>query len=120
MTTANRVEGRWTEMSVEQGGQTFPALRPGADFEVPDLSGYVGTWYSPELDAHYRMTMEEDALRLHMPNGNTLPVVSAGERGLRAPLGMLAPVREDGEITALILDAGRVQGIRFERIDEGN
>lgn len=120
MTASAMVDGEWTKMTVQQGDLTFTATRIGVEVATPDLSPWVGSYYSDELDIVYRIFLENGVLRLRVGDVSTWPTIRSGDDALRVPPGTLEAVRENGEITALVLDAGRVQGIRFERTDDGN
>jgi N-acyl-D-amino-acid deacylase len=99
-----------------QAGATggAPASPPAAvTLSAAQRAGFAGLYYSPEVEATYRIVAEGDELRLHRRNSPpaTLTPVSATE--LRA--GALQLRFGEGARDGFALDIGRVRNIRFER-----
>jgi CubicO group peptidase (beta-lactamase class C family) len=77
----------------------------------------VGSYYSEELDAMYRVTWAGGRLLLTVPRSSTMPLAPTGSDAFRA--GSLTVRFErtasGAPATALSVDAGRVRNIRFRR-----
>lgn len=94
--------------------QSNPAQRP--EPTATSLEEFAGSYYSEELDATYRLSVEEGKLQLRIR---------------KALLGSLSPQLKDefllrgmrfvfsrdahGKAAGFVLNAGRVRGVRFER-----
>jgi hypothetical protein len=89
-----------------------------------DLAAYTGTYYSPELEAVYRVVRRGDTLLLrHVRHGDValLPVDARTFSGPRWPFGRVVFQRDDGgAVTAFLLTGSRVRDLRFERLPEGS
>jgi CubicO group peptidase (beta-lactamase class C family) len=85
---------------------------------IGDPDAYVGRYESPELDAVYRIEARDDALRLVVGNRLDGELEPAGEGVFeRGSLQLRFDAAVDGSAPGFVLDAGRVRGIRFERVD---
>ena len=88
------------------------------DLEIPNRARYAGSFYSPELDATYRI-VEEDAAGLTLQVGRRDPVALAAESDGRLMIedGGIFHFSElvDGRYEVMIVDAGRVRNLRFTR-----
>ena len=109
-------------------------MEPGRESEEPGRGGrepvdtldagpgqlrpYVGDYYSDVLDATYRVRRQGDALRLVVGNWLDGPMAMV-ERDTfrRGPLTLRFNRSTDGRVTGFEVDAGRVRGIGFERVD---
>ena len=103
----------------EAADEDAPEAPP--DHDIPNRARYAGSFYSPELDATYRI-MEEDAAGLTLHVGRRDPVTLAVESdGLLAIEGgriFRFSGRVDGRYEAMMVDAGRVKNLRFARTQE--
>ena len=103
----------------ETADEDAPEAPP--DHDIPNRARYAGSFYSPELDATYRI-MEEDAAGLTLHVGRRDPVTLAVESdGLLAIEGgriFRFSGRVDGRYEAMMVDAGRVKNLRFARTQE--
>jgi CubicO group peptidase (beta-lactamase class C family) len=96
-----------------------PPPQPPPRTPVPRelAAALAGVFYSPELDATYRIVAGTDATTLEA--GSNAPVVlslTAPDRLSAPAVPELAPVRDGaGRITGLTLNAGRVREISFTR-----
>jgi CubicO group peptidase (beta-lactamase class C family) len=106
----------------EQGGVTtvtgqenrYSRLERAAP-SVTELEAYVGRYWSPEIDAVYEVTLDEDDLMLHQPGRDPITLIPlTADEFQGAGLGITF-LREGGNLTGLSVDAGRVRGIVFER-----
>ncbi len=111
-------DGKYHHMDVTQGPQTFAAER--VDPAGPtDWSLVVGRYYSRELDTTWTIeTYDVDGgvggARLVLQNGMR-PLNPVGPDRFVAPGAQLEVEREGGRVVAFTVDAGRAQGMRFER-----
>ena len=90
------------------------------DLDIPNRTRYAGSFYSPELDTTYRIVEEGDAgLTLHVGRLDPAPLMAesegvlTGERGMSFRFSGLA----DDRYQAMMVDAGRVQNLRFARVE---
>ena len=83
---------------------------------ISDLSPYVGTYYSPELDVDYHFVEVDGALIVRAGAGIDELVASVAGDTLRARSWTFRFTRAGGEVTGFELDAGRVVHVRFERV----
>ena len=90
------------------------------DHDIPNRARYAGSFYSPELDATYRI-VEEDAAGLTLQVGRRDPVALAAEADglLTIEGGRIFRFSElvDGRYEAMMVDAGRVKNLRFARTE---
>jgi CubicO group peptidase (beta-lactamase class C family) len=95
--------------------ETTPAA--AGTMDATTLATLAGTYYSPELDVSYRFLAREG--RLVFGGNKTLPATPLEPIGLQR--FRAAAEGSDLQFTfadgGVILDAGRVSGIRFERVD---
>ena len=93
-----------------------------ADYSVSVLKEYTGTYYSPELDTDYRLSiMEEDLVASHLRTGDVTLTGSKGERfsGNRWYMSEVIFQRnDDGEVNGFLMSSGRVRNLKFVRIQE--
>ena len=90
------------------------------DLDISNRARYAGSFYSPELDTTYRIVEEGDAgLTLHVGRLDPAPLMAesdgvlTGERGMSFRFSGLA----DDRYQAMMVDAGRVQNLRFARVE---
>ncbi len=79
------------------------------------LAAYAGAYYCDELDATYRIRLEEDRLRLHVGNflDGTLEATAAGVFTSRR-----LTLRFAEDAGGFLLDAGRVKNLRCTRAND--
>ena len=108
-----------TEGEAEEEREDAPEVPP--DHDIPNRARYAGSFYSPELDATYRI-MEEGAAGLTLQVGRRDPVALAAESDGQLTIeggrifrfsGLIA-----GRYEAMIVDAGRVRNLRFTRTED--
>ena len=111
------------------GDRMTPATDAPADRPAPPradtlpvspraAAAFEGVFYSDELDARYRVIADGAELRLAVGNWLDGPLARIGEDVFRRGGLTLRFEREAGRVDGFLLDAGRVRGIRFRRIDE--
>jgi hypothetical protein len=76
----------------------------------------VGTYYSRELDATYRIVREGDTLVLDMNGVSTVPVTGGPEGTVRAEWLTLTYHMEGPTVGAFQAGSGRAGGIEFRRV----
>ena len=83
----------------------------------PSLAGLVGDYYSRELDVTYHVALRRDDFVLSARHKPAEPLLPAGPDSFRAGDMTLHFERSgpEGSAGALVLDAGRVRNVRFER-----
>ncbi len=99
-------------------GDDAPDAPP--DREIPNRSRYAGSFYSPELDATYRIDEEGSAgLTLHVGPRDPIPLVAEADGQLTTEDGPTLRFSGlvGGQYEAMIVDAGRVGNLRFTRTD---
>ena len=105
------------ETAEEDPGEEGAPPEP-PDLEIPNRARYAGSFYSPELDATYRI-METDAAGLTLQVGRRDPVALLAESDGRLTIEDGAILHfstlVNGRYEALIVDAGRVRNLRFAR-----
>jgi hypothetical protein len=84
-----------------------------------DLAPFAGTYYSPELEATYVLSVENGAVvvrRRRAPRTELTPTTtdSFSARGLQFHF-----TRDRKRITGFTVDAGRTKNLRFDRAAEG-
>lgn len=80
-----------------------------------DLAAFAGDYYSPELDATYRVASDGRQLTLKRPITPVTPLEPTGPDTFKAGMLTLHFVRDGGAPRAFTVEAGRVTNIRFER-----
>lgn len=116
------------ETAVGVGGVAAGAVEAAADEVEPAVltpataAAFAGRYHSVELDADYLIEADGDRLTLQRGRGDPIslqPTVE-GEFTLNGEVLTFEP-RDDAGAAAsgFTIDAGRVRGIRFERVEEG-
>jgi hypothetical protein len=107
----------------ELGTATISERSRGPGDGQPPLPGvtlalYAGAYHSTELDAIFKMKVENGSLMLHMNWDPPRKLEPSAHDEFRTQGGMsLAFRRDSGRVTGFDLSAGRVRNVRFERID---
>lgn len=95
---------------------------PVEDFSGEDLAVYTGAYYSPELDAMYRLRIQGGALVAEPPRQPAIelfPLDSDRFGGSSWGLSTLVFSRNTaGEVDGFRATGGRVRNLRFERVSE--
>jgi CubicO group peptidase (beta-lactamase class C family) len=86
-----------------------------------DLRAYVGTYYSPDAETTYLISVEGGALEVWQRPGDTHALRPAYEDAFRMGRGGMVRFRRDsaGQVTGLSLSLERVYDMRFERVGSG-
>ncbi|MCK1359374.1 serine hydrolase [Bradyrhizobium sp. 199] len=104
---------------LHQNGANLPLKRititkPAAD----RLKAYEGHYYSAELGVIYDVFVQKTVLMVHYPRGALdLRAVGADAFTTGFPIGNLKfACTDDGKCNTLLIDAGRVKQLRFDKI----
>lgn len=114
-------------------GNSFPQPRPettitgsdgardgGPQMSAASMNGrpsdYAGVYYSDEIDATFTVSVQDSALRLWRDaETESAPLQGSSGDAFRSRGMTIRFERVDGRVVALVVDAGRVRDIRFER-----
>ena len=81
------------------------------------LRAYAGSFYSPELDVTYELTVVDGVLAAATGPGGSVILRPAQENSFRLQGATLRFQRDvDGVVQGFRLDAGRVRNLRFQRV----
>lgn len=87
----------------------------------PVLQTYTGTYYCPELDYSYRITLKDHKLMIGSAKYSETPISLMGDDNLTNDfwwMSRLKIVRDArGKITGFDVDAGRVRHVRFKKVE---
>lgn len=112
-------DGRCEAITAHVNGQHLPAKR----FEKVTLNAkqaeeYVGEFYSAELGVIYTVFRSDARLTIRHPRGEVeLRSVTGEEFEAARPLGKVTFTRESGRVTGFQIDTGRIQRLRFGRVE---
>lgn len=111
--------GKISRGVLEQGGMVFQLTRL-SDFTPTDemKQRIVGSYYSPELNAIYRVELQDGKLMMFGPDGGE-PAEMNMESEKKLTLGMITMnlhYTDSGEIDGATIDAGRVMKLRMQKI----
>jgi CubicO group peptidase (beta-lactamase class C family) len=88
-----------------------------------ELTDYVGNYYSPELEAVYRLALAGDTLVARHVRHGDIPLVATGQdvfAGGRWFFARLTFTRDDrGRVDGFRATGSRVRDLRFERLPDG-
>lgn len=106
------------EREVRGGRRSESEAAEAPEYSVAEFAAFAGTYYSEELAANYRIYLEEGELRLQRGRGGSVPIRPTGTDEFEVEGARVTFERDgDGRPERFVLDAGRVRGIRFVRID---
>lgn len=90
------------------------------DLDIPNRTRYAGAFYSPELDTTYRIVEDGDAgLTLHVGQLDPTALMAESEGVLTSERGWTLRFSQlaDTRYQAMMVDAGRVQNLRFAQTE---
>jgi CubicO group peptidase (beta-lactamase class C family) len=104
---------------IEAGSNRAPAA-PGPPQPLTltreQLAEYTGAYYSEELDATYRLVLEDGKLSIKLRNASRGSLSSQAKDEFRLPGATFSFARNDQrQITGFALNGGRSKGIQFVR-----
>jgi CubicO group peptidase (beta-lactamase class C family) len=82
-----------------------------------ELDAYVGTYVSDEGLADMRVSREDDALRIHIMEGSPRRLHPLMADHFEFDLGSVAFERSGRHVSGLVIDMGRLSGLRFTKGD---
>jgi hypothetical protein len=95
---------------------TYEEVVPPAISAV-DLAPYVGSYESPELDVRYEAVLENGQLTLLFPPGAPVRLSPLYKDGFIAGGRTVRFIRDaNGRVTMFRIYAGRVRGLRFDKV----
>lgn len=100
----------------EEAGDADAPRPPG--YAPAELSEFAGVYDSPEVDVRMRVVVEGGELLLERPGGQRSLEAVAADRFGAGPWTLRFQRDGSGRVTAFLLDAGRANGIVFERVEE--
>lgn len=80
-----------------------------------ELAAFTGTYFSEELQATFRFTVEEGALTMHRRSAEPTPLRPLARDEFTAGPSLRFVRDASGAVTGFTLDAGRVRNLRFVR-----
>jgi len=92
--------------------------RPAESFALPEaqLKEFTGNYYSSELDTTYKFMIGEEKLFLKLKSNSSYVLTPRAQDNFGFQGGSLVFQRNSkGQLVGLILDGGRVKGLRFEK-----
>ena len=112
------------DLAPERGRLTMGSAGAGEVLErvtpwTPDagaLAAFAGSYRSDELEALYRIVMQDGGLRLERLKSAPQTLEPLVADTFRAPLGIVRFTRDPGGgIAGFVIEAGRVRGLKFSR-----
>jgi len=116
----------------EPGGRAFELRRPNRTEDFVEVepavltpataAPYAGRYQADELDVDYVIEADGDRLGLRRGRGAPIPLEPTveGEFTLNGDVLTFERAEGRGPPSAFTIDAGRVRGIRFERVEQDN
>ncbi|NQZ44635.1 MAG: serine hydrolase [Flavobacteriaceae bacterium] len=110
-------DGQTQTMTVDQEGrQTIANRKAALDLSGVDVNDFVGSYYSPELDATYSFTLENGLLEARIGGmGTPSECTPNAIDQYTFRYGLLRFQRKDGQISGFELDSGRVKNLKFNK-----
>lgn len=114
-------DGSVSTMTLHQGGNYTARRVEKPMMTAEQLAPYTGEYYSPELGTRYRLVVEDGMLVAHHDRFDPITLAFAEEDHFNGDQWYLAEVEferdEMGNVAALLVSAGRVQGLRFAKVE---
>lgn len=107
----------------ENAAEETPPAEPAAGATAPPdrtrLERFQGRYHSDELEADHVVRLGEDGLVLEGTAVGPVPLRSTAADTFRGGPATIRFRVDDGRVTGYVLDAGRADGLVFERVDDG-
>lgn len=104
-------------LTVLQNGRETECRRLDREQTDPvPLDSYTGDYYSEEIDATYHLFSEDGKLKLRIGVSEPREMEYYQPDQFTAGGWLMRFLRENGALTGFLMDAGRVQNLRFTRI----
>ena len=103
---------------LRQGEQTYEFVEVVVPITTAaDAAPFAGRFHADELGVDYVITAEGSDLFVTRGRADPIPLVPTGEDTFDLQGATVRFERGDGAPDGFVIDAGRVRGIRFERVD---
>ena len=102
---------------MQASGDTLAFVRvPEASPTTRELQAYVGTYWSDEVGAEYRLEVKDGALVAHRRRSEPIVLTPTYADAFNGGDGVLCRfARVGGRVTEMFVDAGRIRNLRFVR-----
>ena len=105
-------------MALVQNGRTLEFAEVATFIEsAADAARYAGRYHADELGVDYVITAEGPNLFVQRGRGDPIEMIPTGEDAFSLAGADVRFERAGGMPSAFVVDAGRVRGIRFERVE---
>ena len=113
-------DGSVKGMVLFQNGQAVPGIRMDNLKLTEEMkSEFVGDYYSEELDATYRIFLDDEKLMLRVGYFPVVHLMPSREDVFEGGFTYKFFRDGDGAVTGFTLDAGRVRNMRFQKMGPG-
>jgi hypothetical protein len=107
------------QMSLEHPGQpaeNFVAVETASP-TAAQIAEFAGTYYSEELDATYRLAVENEKLTVRQKGQQPRALTPTTRDGFIGPGGGTFEFQRDaqGRVSGFLVQAGRIRGVAFAR-----
>jgi len=112
-------DGKIAALTLFQNGEHRAVRLDDEGTPLPDLSQYVGRYFSAELETFYEVTIEEEALTLRHRRFGPLTLDHKQDDAFQAAFPLVSVDFErdaDGRVTGLKAGNQRTRDVRFERV----
>lgn len=106
-------EGRPQAMKVLQGGENIWKRVEPVDVSAVNINDFIGNYYSQELQVNYQLSVSAGLIYLQIAENTPVEVRASGIDQLSLLSATAKMYREQGEIKGFILEAGRVNNMKF-------
>jgi CubicO group peptidase (beta-lactamase class C family) len=108
------------QFTLKQAGQTIVAPRVKKVDAQANLSEFVGTYYSSELETRYTLAMEGDKLMINHIRHEPATMTYSANDVFTSTAWFMSKIEftrnEKKEITGLKVSSGRVKDVKFEKL----
>ena len=97
----------------QNGNKTVTKRKKAMDSSKLNLNDYTGSFYSEEIDATYKLIVEDEILKIKMTNNDTQVLKTSDIDFFITDGAQVRFTRTNGKIMGFELDAGRVTNLKF-------
>ena len=112
-------DGVADSLTLVQSGQSLEGSRV-TESGPADLSAFLGTYYSPEIETLYDVREGGDGLVVYHLRFGEVPLLAGGEDTFTGSQFFMSQVRftrdDSGDVDGFDLTGGRVRNLRFEKL----
>lgn len=110
-------DGLTQRLTVYQGGNASVCERKEEiDLSKIDLDDYVGDFFSSELDATYRIYLQNGGLTIQVRNNEPAALIIIDKDNLTFYGNTLRFKKKGSKVSGFELDAGRVKNLKFKKV----